>query len=317
MGKRIFCVLLILTLLLSACAKNAAATWQEQYDLGVRYLSEGNYREAIIAFTAAIEIDPKQADAYIGLADVYVAQGDVEQARQVLEDALSVVADPDAIRSRLDGLGGNGEPEATPEPTAGPEPETTEETQEQAVRNGSVTFGGSGQNMSMSLTYPGLPEEVYIAEGDEGGTDAFFLISFSDGRQTFQVGTSVYDENGGGYMEAIPNGSICRQNLNVASCDEEDREHYWWNFLNNPVTVSRGGDTLTWSFTLPEAGFQVSDIRYISYWMHFESSSAGGFAYERATFAVDGGELTYLNDGIVEELGFVLTFSENHELYFA
>lgn len=30
-------------------------TWQEQYDLGLRYLSEGNYEEAIIAFTAAIE----------------------------------------------------------------------------------------------------------------------------------------------------------------------------------------------------------------------------------------------------------------------
>lgn len=40
--------------------------------MGVRYLSEGNYEEAIIAFTAAIEIDPKQAPAYVGRGDAYV-----------------------------------------------------------------------------------------------------------------------------------------------------------------------------------------------------------------------------------------------------
>ena len=48
-----------------------APTWQEQYDLGIRYLSEGNYQEAIIAFAAAIEIDPKRAPAYVGRGDAY------------------------------------------------------------------------------------------------------------------------------------------------------------------------------------------------------------------------------------------------------
>ena len=97
--------------------------------MGVRYLSEGNYREAIIAFNAAIEIDPKRADAYIGLADVYEAQGDTERARQVLADALTVVADSDAIRIRLDGLEGNEAlaptPGTTVEPTPTPMPAPT------------------------------------------------------------------------------------------------------------------------------------------------------------------------------------------------
>lgn len=53
-------------------------TWQEQYDLGVHYLSEGNYQEAIIAFTAAIEIDPKQVLAYVGRGDAYVLSGETE-----------------------------------------------------------------------------------------------------------------------------------------------------------------------------------------------------------------------------------------------
>ena len=48
-------------------------TWQEQYDLGMRYLIEGNYSEAIVAFTSAIEIDPKIAPAYVGRGDTYFA----------------------------------------------------------------------------------------------------------------------------------------------------------------------------------------------------------------------------------------------------
>lgn len=54
-------------------------TWQEQYDLGVRYLSEGNYEEAIIAFTAAMEIDPKQVLAYVGRGDAYVLSSETEE----------------------------------------------------------------------------------------------------------------------------------------------------------------------------------------------------------------------------------------------
>ena len=93
MRKRILSLVLSACLLLGLCAcgqsAQGAPTWQEQYDLGIRYLSEGNYEEAIIAFTAAIEIDPKQADAYIGLADVYSAQGETEKAIQLIEDAIS------------------------------------------------------------------------------------------------------------------------------------------------------------------------------------------------------------------------------------
>ena len=81
--KRICSLLLTLALLLGlcACAQKAAdtAAWQEQYDLGVKYLSEGNYEEAIIAFTAAIEIDPKNPLAYIGRGGAYVGSGETEE----------------------------------------------------------------------------------------------------------------------------------------------------------------------------------------------------------------------------------------------
>lgn len=89
--KKIGTIFTALALFLGLCACTAAQseapgaetsqtpTWQEQYDLGVRYLSEGNYKEAILAFTAAIEIDPKQAPAYVGRGDAYVLSGEAEE----------------------------------------------------------------------------------------------------------------------------------------------------------------------------------------------------------------------------------------------
>lgn len=129
---------LVLLVSVSACAK-AQPTWQEQYDLGIRYLSEGNYKEAIIAFTAVIEIDPKQApayvgranayiglgeteenlsaaqadyeqaikleetnaDAYLGLADVYIRQGDYVKALETLKDALTKTGNNQSIADKI------------------------------------------------------------------------------------------------------------------------------------------------------------------------------------------------------------------------
>ena len=75
-----FCLIFVLTITqLCSCSKSPEEQWQEQYDLGVRYLSEGNYEEAIIAFTAAIEIDPNRAEAYVGRGDAYIASGETEE----------------------------------------------------------------------------------------------------------------------------------------------------------------------------------------------------------------------------------------------
>ena len=106
--KKIVGICLIFCLLLCACGQSAEATWQEQYDLGVRYLSEGNYQEAIIAFTAAIEIDPKRPDAYEGLADVYEAQGDLESLRAILEQGFQATGDA-RLQEALEALA-EGEP---------------------------------------------------------------------------------------------------------------------------------------------------------------------------------------------------------------
>ena len=51
---------------------------QEQLDLGYRYLTELNYEKAVAAFEAAIEIDPQNVEAYLGLIDAYKGSGDAD-----------------------------------------------------------------------------------------------------------------------------------------------------------------------------------------------------------------------------------------------
>ena len=135
--RQVFAFVLMCMLLLTSCGHQP--TWQEQYDLGVHYLSEGNYEEAIIAFTAAIEIDPKRAEAYVGrgdtyigsgeteenlaaaladyeaaialdetlpggwlgLADVYIRQGDFEKAEEILQKAIEILHNHDLIEEKL------------------------------------------------------------------------------------------------------------------------------------------------------------------------------------------------------------------------
>lgn len=110
--KHMTIALLSILILVSCCAcgQEAAAesmpTWQEHYDLGVRYLSEGNYDEAIIAFTAAIEIDPKRPEAYLSLADAYTGAGAMNAARKALEDGFAATGgsgDSDKARRFSDG----------------------------------------------------------------------------------------------------------------------------------------------------------------------------------------------------------------------
>lgn len=89
--------------LLTGNSDKGADSWQKQYDLGVRYLSEGNYEEAIIAFAAAIEIDPKNAKIYERMAEAYIALGDIDSARDILEQGADATGE-DFLRNRLEDL---------------------------------------------------------------------------------------------------------------------------------------------------------------------------------------------------------------------
>lgn len=65
--------------------RNMQKRFEEQMDLGNRYLLEQNYEAAIVAFSKAIEIDPRQAESYRKMAEAYVGMGDYEKAILTLE----------------------------------------------------------------------------------------------------------------------------------------------------------------------------------------------------------------------------------------
>ncbi len=108
-GLLVFCLLLGLC----GCAKKSGKegpSWQEKYDLGVRYLSKGNYQEAILAFTDAIKIDPKQTKAYQSLADAYEKSGDSKQAAETLQKGYEATKD-ESLKERLKQLQNSNYPE--------------------------------------------------------------------------------------------------------------------------------------------------------------------------------------------------------------
>ena len=87
-------IIVIMTAVLAAagCSQNAGRTAPKQLELGQKYLLEYNYEEAAAAFQKALEIEPKQMDAYLGLAKAYRKMGEDEQELSILEDAREVIA---------------------------------------------------------------------------------------------------------------------------------------------------------------------------------------------------------------------------------
>lgn len=106
MSKKIISLFIMVFILaaVSGCKETAAdAPYQEQYDLGMRYLEEGKYEEAILAFNAALEIDTKQPMVYTGLAEAYIGLGKTEEAIAALERGLEETGDG-AISEQLEEL---------------------------------------------------------------------------------------------------------------------------------------------------------------------------------------------------------------------
>lgn len=72
--------------------------------IGRDYFDEQEYDEAINAFEEVSEIDPHEADAYIGLADTYIALGDTAKAAEILQTGYETTAS-EKIQEYLDGIG--------------------------------------------------------------------------------------------------------------------------------------------------------------------------------------------------------------------
>ena len=87
-------LILVLFIVIFIIRSNSPSSrFQEQLELGNRYLSEMNYEQAVAAFEAAIEIDPKNVEAYKGLVDAYIQMGDDQLAIEIAQRAYDATGD--------------------------------------------------------------------------------------------------------------------------------------------------------------------------------------------------------------------------------
>ncbi|MCM1059926.1 MAG: tetratricopeptide repeat protein [Eubacterium sp.] len=73
----------------------------DMLQLADKYLKEMNYEQAIIEFQKVLEIEPKNVEAYIGLADAYIALGDDNKAIEVLEEARRNIENEQRIENKI------------------------------------------------------------------------------------------------------------------------------------------------------------------------------------------------------------------------
>ena len=104
--KRICSLLAALALVvgLCACGESRQQRWQAQYDLGMKYLSELNYEQAVAAFTEAIFIDAKRPEAYIGRGDARVGIGTAESLAAAQGDYEAALALDNTLENAWLGL---------------------------------------------------------------------------------------------------------------------------------------------------------------------------------------------------------------------
>ncbi len=95
-------MVVMLLLLLVACGKSTERKIAEQLELGQKYLTEGNYNKAIVAFVKAIEIEPKTEQAYTELAAVLLELGRYDEAIEILEKGSQEIPDSEEIRAQLE-----------------------------------------------------------------------------------------------------------------------------------------------------------------------------------------------------------------------
>ncbi len=93
-GVTVFLAAVSIMAVLIAQSSSPERRLRKQLESAERYLAELDYEQAIVAYRSAIEIDPKNEAAYVGLVDTYIAWADKvfldnpEQAMDILEKAI-------------------------------------------------------------------------------------------------------------------------------------------------------------------------------------------------------------------------------------
>ena len=93
-------IIVIAALAIIFMPKTAPQTVTEMLSTAQKYLVEMEYERAIAEFNKVIELDPMNADAYLGLAEAYEKSGDIDKAVETLEKGYELTGD-ERLQARL------------------------------------------------------------------------------------------------------------------------------------------------------------------------------------------------------------------------
>jgi len=237
--KKLISLILSLVLVLSftACGDKAGAGWQEHYDLGIKYVNEEKYEEAVLAFLKALEIDPTQQAVYIALAEVYARQGNYTAAQEILDKAIAEIGETADLTGAKDKI-----PYGTDYPGA-----ASEKRHDLEDGRYFIDYYDEEGNCILTIFHDTdgtilyhLTEEEEFEYYDSGNIKTVFRYQTyqwrDDDRPGMLLMISVYDENGemvwsnepvyfGTDITYIKNGSDSPAPYSVKGFEEDGR---WW-----------------------------------------------------------------------------------------
>lgn len=295
MKRRVIWSLLVLMLLLCGCnlgekyspdasvseADIPAPTWREQYDLGIRYISTGDYDEAIASFIKAIEIDPEVYDAYHGLGDAYAGAGDYDNAIEAYKTAILI----DNKHSK-----------------------TYIKAAELYVESGEYSLAVSlleqGKEITDSVLIAKMISELYQLCMESMEFDfylidyALLIASLEKSNEAFSwSGVDIYlrDTDGNGYLDLIAPG------ITRISYDDEKLEIRFDGHGGAAGSISLGylpeSDTFICRYHYGSAGYQADKHRTFS-GLEWQNNMTGYEGFHNYTEAELVADYTYCIDGI-------------------
>src|SRR5438552_11340047 len=93
MTLRTVASLFIMAAAVSACSRNPDVAKKQHFDRANRYVEQKKYKEAIIEYRSAIQIDAKYGEARLRLADAYTEIGDQANAYREAIRAADLMPD--------------------------------------------------------------------------------------------------------------------------------------------------------------------------------------------------------------------------------
>lgn len=186
----------------------------EHIDPGRKYLIELSYDKAVIEFTEAINIDPNNVDAYLGLAEAYEKIGDIPKAIEWLEKGFSITGDPQIkeMLDRLRTLVDSDSSAVTESETAPPEETTVTESVREMSNEVRVPYllGMTEERAIMTCESVGLKCEISYAGSDKAEKGCVF-------GQAIAAGTMV--DRGASVPVEVSEGSVLNVELTAENLE--------------------------------------------------------------------------------------------------